>query len=335
LGSARGNLLDVSGLKVDFYTYRGVIKALNGVELWIDEGEKISVVGETGCGKSVTALSIMQLIDDPGRIVNGKILFKGKDLNTLKEPALNKIRGKDISMIFQEPISALNPTLRIGYQVAENLLRNHKWIKVKKVRGDLEKILRVVELDWERVTSLYPHELSGGMAQRAMIAIALSSNPQLLIADEPTSALDVTIQIQILDLLNDLVEKFDTAVLLITHDMGVAAFFSDKIAVMYAGNTIEFAKTSDIFKNPIHPYTQGLLKSVPKIGMSTELESIRGSVPDLVNPPPGCRFHPRCRYAMPVCKESLPILTPAGVEHYVACLLYDKERVDDATTSEQ
>ena len=335
MDSARGNLLDVSSLKVDFFTYRGVIKALNGVELWIDEGEKISVVGETGCGKSVTALSIMQLIDDPGRIVNGKILFKGKDLNTLKEPELNKIRGKDISMIFQEPISALNPTLRIGYQVAENLLRNHKRIKVKKVRGDLEKILGVVELDWERVTSLYPHELSGGMAQRAMIAIALSSNPQLLIADEPTSALDVTIQIQILDLLNDLVEKFDNAVLLITHDMGVAAFFSDKIAVMYAGNTIEFAKTSDIFKNPIHPYTQGLLKSVPKIGMSTELESIRGSVPDLVNPPPGCRFHPRCRYAMPVCKESLPILTPAGAEHYVACLLYDKERVDDATKSEQ
>ena len=326
----RGNLLDISKLKVVFYTYRGVIKALNSVELWMNHGERLGIVGETGCGKSVTALSIMGLIEQPGEIIQGNIIFEDKLLTSMKEDKLNDIRGREIAMIFQEPIAALNPVMKVGFQIAESIARSKKKNMDKEVYSEVRRMLEIAGLDWERTINLYPHELSGGMAQRVMIAMALSSNPKLLIADEPTSALDVTIQAQILELLDDLVKKFGNAVILITHDMGVAAEFCDKMAVMYAGNMVEYASTTNIFKNPFHPYTKGLLRAVPKIGRTDELQSIKGMVPDLANPPTGCRFHPRCKYAMDICKKELPALIEIKPGHYVACYLYSKEGVKNA-----
>jgi len=326
----RGNLLDISKLKVVFYTYRGVIKALNSVELWMNHGERLGIVGETGCGKSVTALSIMGLIEQPGEIIQGNIIFEDKLLTSMKEDKLNDIRGREIAMIFQEPVAALNPVMKVGFQIAESIARSKKKNIDKEVYSEVRRMLEIAGLDWERTINLYPHELSGGMAQRVMIAMALSSNPKLLIADEPTSALDVTIQAQILELLDDLVKKFGNAVILITHDMGVAAEFCDKMAVMYAGNMVEYASTTNIFKNPFHPYTKGLLRAVPKIGRTDELQSIKGMVPDLANPPTGCRFHPRCKYAMDICKKKLPTLMEIKPGHYVACYLYSKEGVKSA-----
>jgi len=326
----RGNLLDISKLKVVFYTYRGVIKALNGVELWMNKGERLGIVGETGCGKSVTALSIMGLIEQPGEIVEGNIIFEDKILTSMKEDKLNDIRGREIAMIFQEPIAALNPVMKVGFQIAESIARSKKKNIDKEVYSEVRRMLEIAGLDWKRTINLYPHELSGGMAQRVMIAMALSSNPKLLIADEPTSALDVTIQAQILELLDDLVKKLGNAVILITHDMGVAAEFCDKMAVMYAGNMVEYASTANIFRNPFHPYTKGLLKAIPKIGRTDELQSIKGIVPDLANPPTGCRFHPRCKYAMDICENKLPTLMEIEPGHYVACYLYSKEGAKNA-----
>jgi peptide/nickel transport system ATP-binding protein len=326
----RGNLLNVSKLKVVFYTYRGIIKALNGVELWMNKGERLGIVGETGCGKSVTALSIMGLIEQPGEIIEGDILFGDKLLTSMKETSLINIRGKDISMIFQEPVAALNPVMKVGFQIAESIGKVKNKKIGKEVYAEVRRMLEIAGLDWERTINLYPHELSGGMAQRVMIAMALSSNPKLLIADEPTSALDVTIQAQILELLDELVKKFGNAVILITHDMGVAAEFCDKMAVMYAGNMVEYAKTTNIFENPHHPYTRGLLKAVPKIGRTDELQSIRGIVPDLVNPPSGCRFHPRCKHTMDICRKDFPPLVEIKSGHYVACYLYSKEGIKSA-----
>lgn len=326
----RGNLLNISKLKVVFYTYRGIIKALNGVELWMNKGERLGIVGETGCGKSVTALSIMGLIEQPGEIIEGDILFGDKLLTSMKETSLINIRGKDISMIFQEPVAALNPVMKVGFQIAESIGKAKKKKIGKEVYAEVRRMLEIAGLDWERTINLYPHELSGGMAQRVMIAMALSSNPKLLIADEPTSALDVTIQAQILELLDELVKKFGNAVILITHDMGVAAEFCDKMAVMYAGNMVEYAKTTNIFENPHHPYTRGLLKAVPKIGRTDELQSIRGIVPDLVNPPSGCRFHPRCKHTMDICRKDFPPLVEIKSGHYVACYLYSKEGIKSA-----
>jgi peptide/nickel transport system ATP-binding protein len=325
MGKMRGNLLDITELKVVFYTYRGTIKALNGVELWMNHGERLGIVGETGCGKSVTALSIMGLIEQPGEIIEGDILFGDKLLTSMKETSLINIRGKDISMIFQEPVAALNPVMKVGFQIAESIGKVKNKKIGKEVYAEVRRMLEIAGLDWERTINLYPHELSGGMAQRVMIAMALSSNPKLLIADEPTSALDVTIQAQILELLDELVKKFGNAVILITHDMGVAAEFCDKMAVMYAGNMVEYAKTTNIFENPHHPYTRGLLKAVPKIGRTDELQSIRGIVPDLVNPPSGCRFHPRCKHVMDICRKDFPPLVEIKSGHYVACYLYSKE----------
>jgi len=322
---ARGNLLDISKLKVVFYTYRGIIKALNGVELWMNKGERLGIVGETGCGKSVTALSIMGLIEQPGEIIEGDILFEDKLLTSMKENELINIRGKEISMIFQEPNAALNPVMKVGFQIAESVSKVRNKKIGKEVYKEVRRMLEIAGLDWERTINLYPHELSGGMAQRVMIAMALSSNPKLLIADEPTSALDVTIQAQILALLDELVKKFGNTVILITHDMGVAAEFCDKMAVMYAGNVVEYARTTDIFENPHHPYTKGLLNAVPKIGRTDELQSIKGVVPDLVEPPSGCRFHPRCKQAMDICKKNIPPLIKINFDHYVSCYLYGKE----------
>jgi peptide/nickel transport system ATP-binding protein len=326
----RGDLLNISKLKVVFYTYRGIIKALNGVELWMNKGERLGIVGETGCGKSVTALSIMGLIEQPGEIIEGDILFEDKLLTSMKENTLINIRGKEISMIFQEPNAALNPVMKVGFQIAESISKVKNKKIGKEVYTEVRRMLEIAGLDWERTINLYPHELSGGMAQRVMIAMALSSNPKLLIADEPTSALDVTIQAQILELLDELVKKFGNAVILITHDMGVAAEFCDKMAVMYAGNMVEYAKTTSIFENPYHPYTRGLLKAVPKIGRTDELQSIPGIVPDLVEPPSGCRFHPRCKHAMDICRKGFPSLVEFKSGHYVACYLYEKEDKQNA-----
>ncbi|SLM18352.1 oligopeptide transporter subunit; ATP-binding component of ABC superfamily [uncultured spirochete] len=349
----RGDLLDVSNLRVVFDTYAGQVKALNGVELWMNHGERLGVVGETGCGKSVTALSVMRLIEEPGRITEGSILFEDKDLATLSENILNTVRGKDIAMIFQEPVAALNPVMKVGAQIVENIECQRKSAVLAqgarkagpvtdsglsqkhrtKETGSVEimrDMLGRVGLDWQRTENLYPHELSGGMAQRVMIAMALSSKPKLLIADEPTSALDVTIQAQILNLLNNLVRETQTAVLLITHAMGVAAQFCDFIAVMYAGNVVEYGSVQSIFKNPLHPYTKGLLRAVPKIGRTDELQSIPGIVPDLISPPSGCRFHPRCPHRRPECDKNQPRFEPVREEleadrHHVACFLYQKD----------
>jgi peptide/nickel transport system ATP-binding protein len=326
----RGDLLDVRDLRVVFHTYRGIIRALNGVELWLSRGEKLGVVGESGCGKSVTALSVMRLIEQPGEIIGGSIRFEDRQLLQLSEDQFNAVRGREIAMIFQEPVSALNPVMKVGVQIAENISKNQKHKSRKQIHEEVAKMLELVGLDSKRTADLYAHELSGGMAQRAMIAMALSCRPKLLIADEPTSALDVTIQIQILALLEDLVNKLQYAAILITHDMGVAAAFCDKIAVMYAGNTVEYSDTATIFNHPFHPYTRGLFRAVPKVGDTHELETIPGVVPDLVAPPSGCRFHPRCPHVMDICPEKFPPLIELAPGHHVACYLYAGEGKKDA-----
>ncbi len=317
----RGSLLNISKLRVIFHTYRGTIKALNGVELWLNEEERLGIVGETGCGKSVTALSIMRLIEQPGEIIDGSILFGDKDLLKLSEDEMDKIRGKQISMIFQEPVAALNPVFKVGFQIAETIAHS-QGIAVKDAHAQVREALEMVGLDWQRTEDLYAHELSGGMAQRVMIAMALAVKPKLLIADEPTSALDVTIQAQILELLDKLVTVGKNAVILITHDLGIASEFCDRVAVMYAGNVIEVASSGEIFDKPLHPYTKGLIESIPIIGKSKELVGIPGVVPDLVDPPSGCRFHPRCKHAFDKCYAELPGLFEVKANHYVACHLY-------------
>ena len=317
----KGKLLDVSNLKVSFYTYRGVVKALNGVDLWMDSGDRLGVVGETGCGKSVTSLAVMRLIEQPGEIQEGKVIFNGTNLVELSEEKMNRIRGAEMSMIFQEPRSSLNPVMKVGYQIGESIAKSKK-LKIKHTYPEVKEILRLVGLDPERVMNSYPHELSGGMSQRVMIGMGLASHPKLLIADEPTSALDVTIQAQILELLDELARKMGNAVMLITHDMGVVAEFCDKVLVMYAGNSVEYASTATLFEKPLHPYTGGLLQAVPRVGRTDELKAIKGTVPDLVNPPSGCRFHPRCPHVMDIFKSERPPFIETEPNHYVACYLF-------------
>jgi len=321
---ARGNLLDVSNLNVVFYTYRGIIKALNGVELWMNKGERLGVVGETGCGKSVTSKSVMRLIEEPGEILSGDIIFDGRNLMDLTEAEMRKIRGNEMSIIFQEPVSALNPVMNVGFQIAE-VIAKKKNTRIRKQYPAAAEMLEFVGLDSKRVMKMYPHELSGGMAQRVMIAMGLAPQPKLLIADEPTSSLDVTIQSQILSLLDDLVSEVGNAVMLISHDMGVVAEFCDKVLVMYAGNSVEYASVKNLFRNPIHPYTKGLLKAVPRIGRIDELKAIKGTVPDLVDPPSGCRFHKRCPNVMDICKEERPPFEEVEPDHYVACYNYSAD----------
>ena len=378
-------LLETVDLVTNFYTYEGVVKALNKVSLVVDHGSTFGLVGESGCGKSVTVRSIMRIVQEPGRIEGGKVIVyfdqdaqAGVDLLRQSEAYMEGLRGDRISMIFQEPNAALNPTLSIGDQVSESFLFHQKKEMCAKIFEDLcapqcrvfyplkkfqlalyriashnpgALVLKIIDKVpllkyWQKrlkkeakhrpieivdklrssnadqVVEQYPHNLSGGMKQRIVIAIALACNPVLLIADEATSNLDVTIQAQILDLLRRLKEEVISSILLITHDLGVVAETCDRVGVMYAGNLCEVADVKDIFENPLHPYTRALLEAVPKFSDEKELKSIEGNVPNLVTPPPGCRFHPRCRHAMDVCRETFPEMKEANKKHLVACYLY-------------
>ncbi|HXG16642.1 MAG TPA: ABC transporter ATP-binding protein [Calidithermus sp.] len=321
-------LLEVRGLKTYFFTDEGVIRAVDGVDLTIYPGETLGVVGESGCGKSVTALSIMRLIPQPpGRIVEGRILYNGRNLLDLTPAQMRKIRGKEISMIFQEPMTSLNPVFTVGEQIAE-AIRLHEGASRREAWDKTVEMLRLVHIpNPERRAREYPHQLSGGMRQRVMIAMALSCNPKLLIADEPTTALDVTIQAQILELLNELKARFNMAVMLITHDMGVIAETAQRVVVMYAAQVVEEAPVVELFKEPLHPYTQGLLRSIPRIDVAAtqkrKLETIPGTVPVLRGDiKPGCRFAPRCQFAKPQYFENTPPLKEVRPGHKVACFLY-------------
>jgi peptide/nickel transport system ATP-binding protein len=321
-------LLDVKNLKTYFFTDEGVVRAVDGVDLYIDKGETLGVVGESGCGKSVTALSIMKLIPQPpGKIVEGQILYNGTDLVSMPANRLRKIRGKEISMVFQEPMTSLNPVFTCGEQIAE-ALRLHEGLGRRDAMDKTVEMLKIVHIpNAERRVKEYPHQLSGGMRQRVMIAMALSCSPNLLIADEPTTALDVTIQAQILELLNELKSKLRMAVMLITHDMGVIAETAQRVVVMYAAKVAEEAPVGDLFKEPLHPYTQGLLRSIPRIDLAAtehlRLETIPGTVPTLRGDiAPGCRFAPRCPFVKSVCTEKDPILKEVKPGHKVSCWLY-------------
>jgi peptide/nickel transport system ATP-binding protein len=342
-------LLSVRNLRVSFYTYAGVVRALDGVSFDIHDGEAFGLVGETGCGKSVTAASILRLIDKPGGIDGGEILFKGEDLLKKSEEEMRKIRGSKIAIVFQDPMTYLNPVLKIGDQISEVIMRHQdlKELALKIEReNDLKKldkiskrtlkkaalikvreVLNAVRMpNPEQIINQYPHELSGGMRQRVMIAMAISCNPELLILDEATTFLDVTIQRQILDLVKELQERLGCALMIITHNMGIVAEMCERVAVMYAGSVVECTETKRIFEDPLHPYTRGLLNAIPSIkGAKEPLSSIPGTVPNLINPPPGCRFHPRCPEAMEICGRLKPKLSEPHRGHQVACHLYNGE----------
>lgn len=366
-------LLSVRNLTTRFYTYEGVVKALDGVTFDVERGETFALVGETGCGKSVTALSILRLVPEPpGKIVDGEVILDGENLLSLSDKELREIRGRRIAMVFQDPMTYINPVFTIGDQISEAILlhqdlrREALKMKIEELRslskanpsrsivdkinskieklesslenpprlsrGELKRaalkktveVLKMVKMPYpDKVVKQYPHELSGGMRQRAMIAMALSCRPDLFIADEATTSLDVTIQAQILQLLNELKEKLDTSVIIITHDLGIVAEMCDRVGVMYAGNIVETARTEDLFKEPLHPYTQGLLNAIPKLDEEVEeLHVIPGSVPNLINPPSGCRFHPRCQYAMEICRKEKPSMVEKKRDHRVACHLF-------------
>ena len=320
-------LLKVQNLKTYFFTEDGVVKAVDGVDFDVFPGEVVGLVGESGCGKSVTSLSIMRLIGIPGRVVEGEIFFSGRDLLKLSESEMVDIRGNRISMIFQQPQSSLNPVFKVGDQVAEVLQIHQNKSKQESWERAVD-LLRLVGIpDSEKKAHAYPHEMSGGQAQRVMIAMALALNPQLLIADEPTTALDVTIQAQILDLLRDLRNSMGTSVILITHDLGVICEMADRVAVMYAGRIVEQSNIKSLFDRPLHPYTQGLIASIPVLGkIKDRLDVIPGSVPNLINLPEGCKFASRCRarleHKLSICTEREPDLFTVIPKHTVRCWLY-------------
>jgi oligopeptide/dipeptide ABC transporter ATP-binding protein len=327
--ASSGPLLEVKNLKTRFFTDAGVVHAVDGVDFTVHRGEVFGLVGESGCGKSVTGFSIIRLVDAPGRIVEGDIIFEGRSLLGLAEEEMENLRGSSISMIFQQPISCLNPVFTVGSQVGE-VLEIHQRMKKKQASEKAVALLKQVGIpDPEQKAGAYPHEMSGGQAQRVMIAMALALNPQLLIADEPTTALDVTIQAQILDLMREMIRTRDTGVILITHDLGIIAEMADRVAVMYAGCIVEQSAVLALFDKPLHPYTQGLAASVPVLGLVKDrLETIPGIVPDLVDLPPGCRFAPRCgaklRYELTVCTEEEPDLLEVRPGHSVRCWLYQE-----------
>ena len=380
-------ILQIEGLKTYFYTEEGVVKAVDGVSFNIYKNETIGLVGETGCGKSVTALTILRLVRAPGKILGGKIKFKGIDFLKLSKKEMRNYRGKDITMIFQDPLNSLNPVITIGKQLSEVFFLHQKEIlktildqlrvkrkerqaekkelkkelkenderlseiekeelneKIQKLqeatKGELslkkvalnesEKMIKAVGIpDAKGILNRYPHELSGGMRQRAMIAMALSCNPSLLIADEPTTALDVTIQAQILELMKKLKIDFNTSILMITHDLGIIAEICDRVMVMYSGSIVELADAEGLFKRPLHPYTKGLIGAIPSIEKRDQkLKTIRGSVPNLIYPPSGCRFHPRCPNRLEICEKIKPSLNKDHENHYIACHLFDAEYKD-------
>ena len=329
---AAQTILEVDGLQTHFFTAVGTVRAVDGVSYALKSGETLGVVGESGCGKSVSALSVLRLVaNPPGRIVGGAIRFEGRNLLELSEPEMERIRGNEISMIFQEPMTSLNPLFTIGRQVSEAIAL-HQGLSRKEAMGRAVEMLRRVYIpEPERRVHAYPHQMSGGMRQRVMIAMALSCNPKVLIADEPTTALDVTIQAQILDLMRELQETYGTAIVLITHDMGVVAENADRVVVMYAGRKVEEAPAANLFDNPGHPYTKGLLGSIPHLdaaaqsnGARARLNEIKGMVPSLFDLPPGCSFAPRCGFATDRCRGETPVLEQQRPGHWVACWHADR-----------
>ena len=322
------HLLEINNLHTYFQTREGIVRAVQGVTFYLDRGELLGLVGESGCGKSITALSILRLVAPPGKIVTGEILFEGRNLLTLSNAEMRGVRGNDIAMIFQDPMTSLNPVFTVGEQIAE-ALRLHRRLSWKAARAAAVEAMREVAIpDPVLRADDYPHQLSGGMRQRVMIAMALACDPKLLIADEPTTALDVTIQAQVLELLNNLRRTRDLAVLLITHDLGVVAEVADRVAVMYTGKIVEESPVDELFARPKHPYTEGLLRSVPKLTTKdvvkpVRLQTIEGTVPKATALPPGCHFEPRCEYRMPRCREEAIQLYPAGEGITVRCVLYD------------
>ncbi len=324
-GRETAPILDIVDLRTWFFTRDGVVRAVDGVSFHVDPGETLAIVGESGCGKSVTALSILRLIPSPpGRIVSGSVKFAGRDLLGLTETAMRQVRGNEISMIFQEPMTSLNPVLTIGRQIAETLIL-HQGLGRKAAHAKAVDMLRLVNIpEGEQRVAEYPHQLSGGMRQRVMIAMALACNPQLLIADEPTTALDVTIQAQILDLMRELKQKIDAAIVLITHDLGVVAEMAQRVVVMYAGSKIEEATVGELFRRPLHPYTKGLLGSIPRLGASLggpapRLAEIPGMVPSLTDAIAGCAFAARCESANEICRRATPGLEEKRPGHFAAC----------------
>lgn len=324
------NVLEVRGLKTYFYTEDGIAKAVDGVDFSVGKGKTLGIVGESGCGKSVTSLSIMKLISEPeGKIAGGEIIFEGEDIVKKSEKDMMRIRGNEISMIFQEPMTSLNPVFTVGDQINE-VLRLHQHLSVQEATKKSIQMLKLVGIPLpDKRVNEYPHQLSGGMRQRVMIAMALACNPKLLIADEPTTALDVTIQAQILELMKELKDKLGTAIMLITHDLGVVAEVADDVMVMYAGKVVEYGNVRTVFTNPKHPYTLGLLGSIPDINKEVEkLDTIEGLVPSLYDMPKGCRFNPRCKYASEKCRDKQPGLTDLN-GHRVRCFRYSDTCEED------
>lgn len=313
-------ILRVEGLRTYFYTYAGVVKAVDDISLEVNKGETLGVVGESGSGKTVTAQSIMRIVPQPGRILDGRIEFEGKNLLSLRENQMQRLRGKEIAYIFQDPTTTLDPVYTVGDQLAEVIMRHQQLSKHDALQKAM-KLLRTVEIpDPEVRINQYPHQLSGGTKQRIAIARALSCEPTLIIADEPTTALDVTIQAQILELLKELQRKLGVSMMLITHDMGIVAEICDRVTVLYAGQVCESGTAEQVFEKPKHPYTEALLTSVPSLTLKKEkLSVIPGNVPNLIQPPSGCRFHPRCQYAKQICIDKVPILEPIGDGRWVHC----------------
>ncbi len=320
-------ILEVKGLKTVFHTEAGTVHAVDGLDFTLHENETLAIVGESGCGKSVASLSILRLIaSPPGEIVSGQILYKGQDLLKLTKKEMVALRGNEISMIFQEPMTSLNPVFTIGYQLMDPFIFHKKCKKEEAAKLALEMLKKVGIPSPENVMHYYPHQLSGGMRQRVMIAMALACEPSILIADEPTTALDVTIQAQILELIANLKDKENTSVILITHDLGIVAQIAQNIMVMYAGQCIEYAPTKTLFENPLHPYTRGLLKSIPNVSQKVDmLYSIKGTVPDSISYPPGCRFYDRCEENAPMCRECAQALLEVEAGHWVRCCKVQKE----------